>query len=391
MTQPTIEAILSGFATAIGKDVEAVKTALQPLVGECTEETVELLANADDTPDADIKAAFTGVPVAKLNKAIRDHFRAKPEAPAVASAQAAPVASFDALPQVPDDGSWLMLLTTSAELKVDPTTVLAAVRAAIAGRHGVYDVLNLLAAQIEAHSVATDVAVPDLFWKLQKQIFRANYGEIFAAMDITGDFMTQERKSDFITRLDNRLWPALIGFQSKLKGWMDSWQAGSSNPAAMFAVLNVALAGSGSGLTMPPGTMQPPNTDGLREAAEGINLVINGIFSGTGIAVARALAYEAHGVKEVLENSQLPMMVGAKNREQVLKQLGVAVTADYVRMERNITRFVLAILELPKVTAGNAEIAYVSSLVQLGNQIPWDNFQVSARPMVNSPRRSAFA
>jgi hypothetical protein len=125
--------------------------------------------------------------------------------------------------------------------------------------------------------------------------------------------------------------------------------------------------------------MQPPPTDGLRDAAESVIQQINKIFAGLGIPVARALAFDAQRIKEILETPTLPAQIGAPNREQMLKLLGVAVPSDYVRLERNVTRYALAVLEIERLTAGQEELQFLTALMMLGSQIPWDRLGVPGR------------
>ena len=77
-------------------------------------------------------------------------------------------------------------------------------------------------------------------------------------------------------------------------------------------------------------------------------------------------------VKETLENQRLPALIGAANRDQMLRQLGVEVSAAYPRMETNLTKFVLSIMKIDGLAAGNEELQFYSSLYMLGAQIPWD-------------------
>ena len=118
--------------------------------------------------------------------------------------------------------------------------------------------------------------------------------------------------------------------------------------------------------------MAPPDTAPVRDSAEAFVNTVNGIFGGFGIPVARALAYDATRIKEVLEDASLPAALGTVSKDQMLKTLGVAVSADYVRTERDVTRFALAVMELSKVGAGNEEVAYITALFQLGSSIQWD-------------------
>jgi len=56
----------------------------------------------------------------------------------------------------------------------------------------------------------------------------------------------------------------------------------------------------------------------------------------------------------------------------MLKMLGVDITADYVRLETNVTRFALAAMDLPKISAGSQETVYLGAMLQLGLSIQWD-------------------
>lgn len=377
---------VTAFANAIGKTEAEVLEALKPLIGDFGDDSLDLLSSEEYTPFEDIKTAFSGVPAAKLKKAVADHFRPQKAAPqGKTQIEAAAVTpSFDALPPVPEDGTWLASLIAGGELKVDQTTIISAIRAALAARVGLYELPGLLVERMESYAEELDEPVGGDFYKLRKLLTQQSYAEIFSAMEVEGQFVTQGRKNKLLAKLDENLWPALLGFQGQLKGWTESWQQGQNNPAIMMAAM-MAVAGGGNGMALPPGVMQPPATDTLRDASQSVIDTINKVFAGTGIPVARALAYDAHRVKQVLDNPSLPAQVGATNREQMLKMLNVAVSADYVRLERNIIRYCLSILELQNLNAGNSELAYLSSLVMLGGQIPWEKLQAP-----NARRRVAF-
>jgi len=96
------------------------------------------------------------------------------------------------------------------------------------------------------------------------------------------------------------------------------------------------------------------------------------VFAGMGVQITAAVGYDATKIKESLENPRLPSLTGAANRDQMLRQLGVAVSATYPRLETNLTRFVLAVLRIKDVAAGNEELQYFGALFMLGSQIPWD-------------------
>jgi hypothetical protein len=290
-----------------------------------------------------------------------------------------PVAvSFDAvLPSVPTDASWLEALRTGGVLKVDQSTVISAIRAALAWRAGLYGIPETLVKLMEKFADENDEQVTPEFFVLRKQMTKRSYAEIFTAIEgLDGSYVTEARKKQLFARIDERLWPAIIGFYDALRSWQDAWMQGAANPALM---MNAIMAAVGGGMAMPPGMMQPPDTGVLRDNADAVADAVNRVFAGTGVQIASALAYDASKIKEALENQRLPALIGVANRDQMLKQLGVAISATYPRLETNLTRFVLAIMQVKNQPAGNEEIQYFGALFMLGSQIPWDQLGGNSR------------
>lgn len=378
------------FATAIGWMPENVTVKLASFVGDPSDEAIALLREEADTPTGDLVALFPGLPVAKLRKAIATHLRkpvsasplgAGTQAPTDATAFATAI-----LPAVPDDDAWLASLKVGGQLKVTTGTVIAAIRAALADRSGLFEVPDRLTTKMEQHAESLDEPVGEEFFKLRRLLTERSYAEVFAALPGASgrSFATKSNKANLITKLDERLWPALNSFNTQLRGWNEGWTQSSGNTAVMAALLATAVSGNRGAL--PPGMMAPPPTDGLRDAAEAAINQINSVFGGFGIVAALALAYDAKCIRDALSNPQLPTHVGAANRDQMLKQLGLDVTADYVRLERSITAYALAIMEFPKTNPGS-EVGYLAALLQLGTQIPWDKLAAPARRApVRTPR-----
>jgi len=368
------DSVVGPFAKVIAKPVVEIATALKELVGEPSDSAAELLQNVEDTPDADIKDALKdlGVPRAVLGKAIKS-LRKAPKPVTADDAASAMNLSLGILPDVPDDESFLQALRTGGELKVDRTTVISAVRSALAKSCNLYDIPAELVRRMEAFAEDMEEAVSPDFFKLRKLLTRRSYAEIFAAIDgLEGSFVTEARKKTFLARLDENLWPSVLSFHEQLKAWMETWQQTAGNPAAIFG----AIAGmvGGGGVAMPAGMMAPPPTDNLKDAALGVNDDINKLFAGVGIPVARALAYDAQTIKGVLTDPGLPMQIGAPNREQMLKMLKVNVSADYVRLEQNVTKYLLGIMGYNDVTS-EIDLQYLSALFMLGNAIPWETIR----------------
>src|SRR4051812_14698497 len=73
---------ITPFATAIGATPDDVTDKLRPLVGDPGTDAIDALNNEEYTPFSDIQAALTGVPVARLRKAVAENLRGKPDAAA---------------------------------------------------------------------------------------------------------------------------------------------------------------------------------------------------------------------------------------------------------------------------------------------------------------------
>jgi hypothetical protein len=305
----------------------------------------------------------------KVAAALKSDARvAAAETAAVNAVGAATLASI--LPAVPNDASWLVALKAGGVLKVDQSTVISAIRAALAHKAGLFTIPDGLVVMMERFSDENQEAVSADFFKIRKQLTRRNYAEVFEAIEgLDGSYVTEPRKKQLFTRIDENMWPAIIAFYAQLKSWQDAWMQGAANPAIMMSAM-LAMGGRGGGL--PPGMMQPPDTGILRDTADAMADAVNKVFAGTGVQIAAALAFEATKIRETLENPRLPALIGAANRDQMLRQLKVAVSATYPRLETNLTQFVLSVMQLKDQPAGNEEVQYLGALFMLGSQIPWD-------------------
>lgn len=304
-------------------------------------------------------------------------------APAVSTPQ---MASMDVLPAVPDDISFLEMLRVGGVLRIQPVDVISAIKAAIADGVGLYDLPDTIIGRMESFAEEQSEPVGESFWTLHKLVTQRSYGDLLSALGVSGNFVSDKRKKVVLQRLKAELWPALQGFQVQLKAWADAWTTGAANPAMALTLLAMAQVG-GAGAPLPPGIMQPPETAVLRDAAEAVINSVNYVFAGTGIPVARALAYDAVRIRTLLEEPTLPAAVGATTRDQMLKALGVDVSADLVRLERNASRYALAIMEVPKVSAGTGEYAYFAAMLQLGASIPWDKLGTGSISVVKKEER----
>ncbi len=370
----TPEVAAAEFAPAVPPTTDEIADKLKEfgatdeIVAKVKDLGVDTVADISELTEADLVGA--GLKIVKARKLLD---AAKP-APGVASAAPSVVstAAFDGLlPSVQDDESWIKALKTGGVSKVDTSTVIAAVRAALAKSVGLYEVPAKLVSAMEAFADESEEQVDPVFYVLRKQMTRRNYADIFAAVDgLDGAFVTDKRKAQLLSRLDQFLWPAIVSFDGQLKGWYESYKQVFTGPDALMA-----LVGGLNGGGLAPGIMQaPPDTAVLQDAADTVKDAVNRVFAGTGVQIAAALAYEASEIKKSLEDSRLPALTGSINREQMLKKLGVAVPASYPRLETNLTKYVLAVMGLEDQSSGAEELRYLGALFMLGSQIDWTQF-----------------
>ena len=321
---------------------------------------VEKVTDLGDLTVDDLREA--GMPVVKARQLIAN---VKPAVPAVDTA-VLNTATFDnLLPSPPDDESWLRALKTGGVLKVDQSTVVAAIRVALAERFGLYNLPSKLANAMEKWADETDEQVSPTFYQLRKRVTRLRYGDVFDAIEgLDGAFITEARKKRLLGRLNDYLWPAIDGFREQLKGWQEAYLQGAANPAMLL----MALTGGGAASMLQPSIMQA-DTSGLRDAADAVKDAINRVFAGTGVQITAGLAYEAQQIKQALEEPRLPSMIGVANREQMLKKLGLGIPGTYPRFEVNLVRFTLSILDLENQSPGQEEIGYLSAMCMLGSQL----------------------
>lgn len=370
---------ISAFASLVGKNSDDVRNALTPVIGE-GHDALEILADPasvsnDDLVEVLVKAG-PKIPLGVFRKHLSALRGAAPAAP-VAAAGATPAAlNFSILPPVPDEPSFIASLKVGGTLKIGPTDVISAVKAAHALQVGLFGLPSILKTKMEEFALNQDQPCGPDFYEIQTLLAQKRYGVILSAIGVSGKFVSAKRKAQFFERLHQKLWPALKSFNAQLTAWQQAWMTGMSNPGLMV----MAMAAGTSGGVMPPGVMAPPDTSNLRASAEEVINEINRVFAGPGIPVARALAFDASRIMEILNKPTLPTQVGATSKDQMLKDLGLSVGAEVVRMEQSIIRYALAIMSLADVPA-DAEVSYLGAMLQLGLTIPWDKLGTGPAPV----------
>jgi len=383
------------FATAVGKTIEEISEALKQYLGEFNDSTAEILADETSTPIDDLKPVLTDagpkipLPLLKHNLyLLRGKEKVAERQPAAVTTEASQAQMNmynDVLPEVPEGETLLDALKVGGVQHAGKGVVTCAVSVALANRAGMFGLVDTICKAMEETAEGLKQPVGPEYYDLQDLATKRAHAEIFKAMGIKGEFAGQKQKNELLRRLDEKLWEALIDFNGRLLSWRDQWTAGMANPALMMNFQMMAMGGGGAQL--PPGMMQPPDTTQLDDAVESVVEKINEIFAGTAIPTAIALAAEAQNIKKVLDNPNLPRAVGAVNLDQMLTKLGAAVTSDYRRLEKNIVKYALAVMDYPNLTDGQKKINYLCAMLQLGLSIQWDKLPMKA---ANGKRADKF-
>ena len=357
---PTADEVRTKLAE-YGADEATIKKIVNDLGGEGIDDLASLEV-------ADLTGA--GMKLAKARKLVAElKSTAKPAASVAAAETRAIQSQFEALlPSIPTDESWLNALKTGGILKVDESSYIAAIRAALADCAGLYNVPDALSKAMEKYADETEEQVDPTFYALRKSLTRRAYGDIFAAIDgLDGTFITEGRRKEFLSRIRDTLWPAIAESYRTLDGWYQTWRASFSDPSMLIAAIGGGFSGGAAGMSM----ITPPDTAQLHDAGDTLVDSINRVFRGTGVQVAAAMAYDANVIRNTLEDSRLPSMVGVKNREMMLKKIGASVSSNYIRLEQNLVKYVLAFAKHDTVTS-DVEVNYFVALWQLGTQINWN-------------------
>ena len=335
-------------------------------VGVTEQEKIDAIAALGvNTPEDLAELEKSDLITAGLNPVQANKLLKSAAADSAPTSQAGILTNFDGvLPETPDEENWLKALKVGGVIKPDQSTVIAAIRAALAEKVGMFDVPEKLLAEMEQFADENDEPVDPTFFKLRQQVTRRTYAEVFEAIPgLDAEFVTETRKQQLFSRMRKSLFPALQASFTQLEAWYKSWMQGASNPAVMM----MAIAGE---TNVPSGMMTPPDTGVLRDCGDDINNAINAAFKGVGSQIAGALAYDANQIRKFMDDPRLPALIGSVNRDQMIKKIGVTISANYARQEQNLVKYVLGFMQSGDVTR-ETEATYFSALYMLGNQLDW--------------------
>ncbi|MEK7545861.1 MAG: hypothetical protein AAB554_02170 [Patescibacteria group bacterium] len=270
------------------------------------------------------------------------------------------------LPQVPTDESFLSNLVSGGVLKPSENDVLAAIRALNADRYGIFDIDDKILEAIATRAEEMEEPWPDLYYDVQKKLAVKAHAEVLRALGVSSKVVSQAEVKKFLGRT-NEIWSQLAGFYETVDGYVTNWQT-QMGPQAMMAMMG-ALAGGGA-VGPSPFAVEAPDPTPLVDQARGIIDRVNKMFAGPGIPVARALAADAQQLSDVLKKPELINAIGAANRDEMLKKLGIGVGADASRTETSVLQFALCVLKLSTIETSQLP-RFVLAMRQVGSTIPW--------------------
>ncbi|MFA6429808.1 MAG: hypothetical protein WCV84_04915 [Patescibacteria group bacterium] len=319
------------------------------------------LCDEEAVPNDDLFAAFSDVPKPVVRKAAKEMRKAAkpvvevPATPAVPMLPTAPVMTFGAtyiIPDVPAGSNFLAALSASKTLTVDDVTIRAALEALYADNLGLSDIPERLAEQMEAFADTIEEPVGDQFMEVLKFVRERRYAEI----NVDSRLVTKARKAEVLKRL--RLLPkAVAQFHSALSAWNEQYESERrSNPLGVLG-----------------GRVIYPPADDVIAAAEIVVDCLKKAFSGLGVQVAKAMAYEGLKIRETLERPELPALTGSPNRELMLKKLNCSLRNADERTEHSIAKYVIFVATtVYRNMPSGQEGPILEALYRVGQTIlPW--------------------
>lgn len=321
----------------------------------------------------DLKGAgMLAIPAKRLLASIKESAATNGKA----AATGATLMAASILPKVPDGPSLLAALKAGGVLKVDETAVNSAILAGLCAATQLNEVPSMLLKKIKDFARAQKEQVPPMYRTLRKVLGRRSYGEILSLLQGAEGVTTvpKDDKDYLLEQVLGTVFPALATFQYRLNDFVTEYRKTGLDPLTLVNAL-------GGGMANPLLSVTPPDMGVLHDAAETVIEAINGGFAGDGVIAARALAFDALEIVQVLNDPGLPIVVGAASREHMLRELGIDITSDFERLERSVPQYALAVMRYNTLTPGtNEELAYAGAMNQLGAQIPWETLTKKRAP-----------
>jgi len=380
------------LATALGLDLLAVNTALQPEVGEPGDVALECLLDSTIVSDEKIKELlkFSGAPaVFKLAlKKFREGSKAEAASnpttatPPQPQAAANPFAGIFggmgggvnggmmsiSLPDVPNFGAdWLSTLSSERALRPSKELVAALIRATYGSNNGLFGVVDRIMQKIDDRAESQGEDHPPLYEELEAERARRTQGDLYKALrqaeilPKTGlnRFASKAKKQTLMEKANKNLWPALKRFHDSLT----AIQEGSFGEGGLEGIMMMSMGMS----DFDPNEFSSINSE-LTES-------LNYLFAAGAAKTAWAMAADAEHSHKLLEKhrSVLPGLLGETSYESMLRGLGVGLSRESIQMSNRITQYAMIAIDLPKILdSGQSPYFLLMKIKNLGKRINWD-------------------
>jgi len=381
--------VWKAFLLALGMSTEPDKVAdaLIPLVGTALNDAaIELLQNTEDTPTGRLHELLAPIVPTEgfRNKAIRN-IRAKAEQKPKAAddtntdastnkTAAMPVDIMSLLIQAPSDDDMLKALTTTERPVFEPANIASVIRAAVARRLGVYDLPKTLAEAIRASSRAHHIPNPPIFRVVNREARRRT--SVGAIVD---DMVSEDQpKSLYVDQADidrafkamDKIWPVLIDFQVRLRGFRNEAYVASLNMTAQSRIGTPAPDLFGINPLDLVGIKLDPKP--IVDQVENLVFDLNEIFEDQGLDASRILGERAARFTRILELEGLPAAVGTLDHKAMMSKLDIRITQAMLTDQAKLITWLINVVRLGEIDASRLP-AMLVYLAKIGDEIPWNS------------------
>lgn len=293
--------------------------------------------------------------------------------------EAASGVSAKLLPTVKIGDAWLKAIERSNILVLGIDHYIAAIEAAIADRFDLFSVPGKVSEAMLDYSYQTDTPVGPSYYEIRRIITRRAYADLFATLDVRASDINDSRRRELIKRINDYVFPLVPQAIQELSEWYDCW-AKMAGPQLVLAVQQMSNQDVSQ-----RNLSSFPETGTLLSMSDSFVRAMNKALAGTGGMAALAMAAEANNIRNCLDNEQLPSLVGALNKDQMLVKLGIDLDPSIIRGEKAIVQFIIAFAKANEYATQENAGYYFIELCQLGNEIKcWDSLAQKESALMKS-------
>lgn len=361
-----LDLLAAKFANEAGITVDEAKAGLEKITGKDAEKAVIRLADDAKSPFSFFEKAFPDVPPSALLDAVQSVRTPKAPPPVKTLSTSDGNAQQAFKIELPSRQSLLAALTTGGVLEVSEPVVLSGVQVALADRFGYFDILDLLKIRIKEYARKNSLRLPAKFYDIQSGITRNVNSELLAAVGLTKSAVSKEDRDDLLAKVRSKMFPAAYDVYQAARAW--SIQNQEQMPALMTAMFLRQMNPDAPQLN-PLGMVEAVDTSGIKATIDHAIDEINECFMVAGIPAALYLDDLAQEIRKFLEDPELPRLIGADTRKQMLERLEINLTQNSDKvLEDNMLRFFHGIM-LFRNASPNDEVLRIQQILATGNAL----------------------